>query len=362
MCSKRQHYWPGTTAIVASCPGARRRGRRPIPIGSGSPRSCCSRRRCARSALLRALSGALADGREPGRNPARGGAENLGRARLLRPRPQPARLRQGRGRAAWRAFPGERGGAARASGHRRLYRRRDRGHCLRSTGVLRSTAMSSGSLRGSLRSRTPLPGAKPEVRRRAQALTPARARAISRRRSWISAPPSARPGNRPACCAPGWQHCAARTRGEPESFPRREPKREGRLRRGAAFVVVRADQAVLLRRRPEKGLLGGMSEVPTTAWTHDFDARVRARRRRSEARWRSLPGVVTHVFTHFPLELVVYRAEVPTETPAPVGSRWVPLDESRGRSAAECDAQGVRACVARCAATAAPLPLARQSD
>ena len=87
---------------------------------------------------------------------------------------------------------------------------------------------------------------------------------------------------------------------------------------------MRADGFVLVRTRPPKGLLGGMTEVPTTDWTHDFDedealgaapravARVRPK-------WRRLPGVVTHVFTHFPLELTVYRAEVAATTPAPDG-------------------------------------------
>ena len=36
-------------------------------------------------------------------------------------------------------------------------------------------------------------------------------------------------------------------------------------------------------------------------------------------------GVVTHVFTHFPLELVVYTAKVPARTRAPKGMRWVPI-------------------------------------
>ena len=40
-------------------------------------------------------------------------------------------------------------------------------------------------------------------------------------------------------------------------------------------------------------------------------------------RWRRLPGAVTHVFTHFPLELVVFRAEVPGTAAAPDGMRWI---------------------------------------
>jgi A/G-specific adenine glycosylase len=43
------------------------------------------------------------------------------------------------------------------------------------------------------------------------------------------------------------------------------------------------------------------------------------------ARWQRKLGVVTHVFTHFPLELVVYTANVPARTRAPAGMRWVPI-------------------------------------
>jgi A/G-specific adenine glycosylase len=44
-------------------------------------------------------------------------------------------------------------------------------------------------------------------------------------------------------------------------------------------------------------------------------------------RWRRLPGIVRHVFTHFPLELVVYAAEVPRRTRALKGMRFVPAAE-----------------------------------
>ena len=42
-------------------------------------------------------------------------------------------------------------------------------------------------------------------------------------------------------------------------------------------------------------------------------------------RWHRKVGVVTHVFTHFPLELVVYTARVPARTRAPKDMRWVPI-------------------------------------
>ena len=65
---------------------------------------------------------------------ARRRAQGLGRARLLRPRPQLARLRACRGRASRRQISGERCRAARAARHRRLHRRRHRRDRLRSAG------------------------------------------------------------------------------------------------------------------------------------------------------------------------------------------------------------------------------------
>jgi A/G-specific adenine glycosylase len=129
------------------------------------------------------------------------------------------------------------------------------------------------------------------------------------------------------------ESCAAYARGDAETLPRRTPKREGALRRGAAFVVRRADGMVLVRTRPAKGLLGAMTEVPTTQWRHDFDEdkartgapRFASTKMQKRIAWRKVAGVVRHVFTHFPLELSVYAADVPARTPAPSGTRWVAL-------------------------------------
>jgi A/G-specific adenine glycosylase len=92
------------------------------------------------------------------------------------------------------------------------------------------------------------------------------------------------------------------------------------------------DGRVLLRRRPDKGLLALMMEVPGSAWAHDYDerfARRSAPRLRAKMQWRRLHGVVRHVFTHFPLEVAVFAAQVPRATPAPKGARWVSIHELR---------------------------------
>jgi A/G-specific adenine glycosylase len=114
------------------------------------------------------------------------------------------------------------------------------------------------------------------------------------------------------------------------------PKREGALRHGGAFVARRTDGFLLVRTRPASGLLGGMTEVPTTAWGQDFDGEgaLKSAPRFAGARpaWRRVAGLVRHVFTHFPLELTVYLVELPARTPAPAGTRWVALPDLAGEA------------------------------
>ena len=106
-----------------------------------------------------------------------------------------------------------------------------------------------------------LPAAKLEIHRLAAGLTPASrpgdfVQAMMDLGATICTP------KRPACALCPWNEaCAARALGTAETFPRKAPKREGRLRRGAAFVAIRADGTLLVRTRPPRGLLGGMTEV-----------------------------------------------------------------------------------------------------
>jgi A/G-specific adenine glycosylase len=178
-----------------------------------------------------------------------------------------------------------------------------------------------------------LPGAKPEVRRLAASLRPGErpgdfAQGLMDLGATICTPKN------PACGLCPWNDaCAARVRGDAETFPRKAEKVQGRKRHGAAFVAIRADGAVLARTRPAKGLLGGMTEVPTTQWSHDFDPETALEHAPlARAAWRRLPGVVTHVFTHFPLELTVYMARAPARTPAPQGTRWVSAGDIAGEA------------------------------
>ncbi len=203
----------------------------------------------------------------------------------------------------------------------------------------------------------PLPGAKAELRRRAQDLLPP------------ERPPGERPPGEPppgepkddfpygdlaqalmdlgaTVCLPAKPRCEScplaadcrgRQAGLAAELPRRAPRRARPLRRGVAFWLTRADGAVLLRRRAEAGLLGGMMEVPSTEWREAPWSAEEAGAQApgtglgaapSSVGWRPLPGVVRHGFTHFRLELEVWTAAAPVEIGDAAGSaRWTRPEE-----------------------------------
>ena len=173
----------------------------------------------------------------------------------------------------------------------------------------------------------PLPQAKPLIRQLAATLLGA-SRAGDSAQALMDLGSSICTPKKPACAlCPLNDGCAARRRGDQEIFPRKLAKKTGALRRGAAFVVTRGPD-LLVRTRPEKGLLGGMTEVPGSDWLagqDDKTALKQAPQWKAVPRWHRKAGIVTHVFTHFPLELVVYTARVAGRMRAPPGMRWVPI-------------------------------------
>jgi A/G-specific adenine glycosylase len=172
----------------------------------------------------------------------------------------------------------------------------------------------------------PLPGAKTELGRRMAALVPADrpgdfAQAMMDLGATVCQPKA------PKCMlCPLQDRCAGRALGIAAELPVKAAKQAKPTRHAVAFWTVRGDGRVLLRRRPERGLLGGMLEVPSTDWTEarwsDGPALGHAP---VPAPWEALPGVVRHSFTHFHFEIAVWAARVPADAPAADGDWW-PLD------------------------------------
>ena len=153
---------------------------------------------------------------------------------------------------------------------------------------------------------TPLPAAKPELRRLAAALTPAErpgdyAQAVMDLGATVCTP------RKPRCMICPWQEpCLARREGIAGTLPRKSPKPFRPQKHAVVFWLSRPDGAILLQRRPEEGLLGGLMEVPSTPWREDrWTVEEALGSAPAKARWQSLDGVVRHGFTHFDIEMVV---------------------------------------------------------
>lgn len=163
-----------------------------------------------------------------------------------------------------------------------------------------------------------LPGSKPTLKDHATRLTPQHrpgdhAQALMDLGATICTPKS------PACgICPLMQACAARTQGIAADLPKKTPKKPKPTRLGYVYLVTRADGAMLLETRPEKGLLGGMLAFPTSDWSnaptqdHPLDAD-----------WHDPNLEVRHTFTHFHLRLSLRTANVALDTP-PQRGEFVP--------------------------------------
>ncbi len=112
--------------------------------------------------------------------------------------------------------------------------------------------------------------------------------------------------------------CAAHKTGIAATLPRKVPKKAKPTRHGICYLAQREDGAVLLTTRPDKGLLGGMAELPGGDWVEGEPPAAPP----LAADWRD-KGEVQHTFTHFHLILRVFHAELPLDTGVERG-RWVP--------------------------------------
>ncbi len=124
---------------------------------------------------------------------------------------------------------------------------------------------------------------------------------------------------RPDCpSCPLKADCRAFALGKVEQFPVKPPKKAKPMRHGWAYII-HDGKAFGVERRPEKGLLAGMTGLPTTDWRVVDDEPSGPDLIDVEGRYI---GRVEHVFTHFRLFLDVVeiqRDDVPGDLKIDIG-------------------------------------------
>ena len=124
-------------------------------------------------------------------------------------------------------------------------------------------------------------------------------------------------------------HCAATKAGDMETYPVKQPKKLRPTRRAISFWLVHDDH-ILLERRADQGLLGGMLGLFSTLWIERADfpatpewiaaAPVPSNR---QINWAMVEGTAKHTFTHFHLETRMVVAVAPTRLNVENGF-WIP--------------------------------------
>ncbi len=167
---------------------------------------------------------------------------------------------------------------------------------------------------------TPLPNARPAIRAATNTITP-NARVGDFAQAMMDLGQAVCTVRRPQCLlCPLVTHCTAHARGEPERYPVKIPKPDRPHRHGTIFWLTREGangREVLLVRRPDRGLLGGMRALPTGAWEQDPPGLAGAP---ADTRWRALNTQVSHGFTHFTLDLALVTGEA--HGTVPTGEWW----------------------------------------
>ena len=164
---------------------------------------------------------------------------------------------------------------------------------------------------------TPMPAARAEIYARMEALTPLIGAGDFAQGLMDLARSICTPRNPRCMLCPVMVDCAGRD--APETYPFKPAKSKRPERNGTAWWI-RCGDEVLLIRRPEKGLLGGMRALPSGEW-RAFPAA-----KPPIAGNRQPIGSVAHIFTHFRLTLNIEAIRLKRGCKPQLDGEWWPLD------------------------------------
>ena len=164
---------------------------------------------------------------------------------------------------------------------------------------------------------TPMPAARDEIYARMDQLTPATGAGDFAQGCMDLARSLCTPRNPKCLLCPLTDECQGKA--APETYPVKTAKAARPERSGTAWWI-ECEGEVLLVRRPDKGLLGGMRALPSSGWTDRDVFTV------FEGDWHTI-GTVTHIFTHFRLTLTIEGVRLKRGCKPQLDGEWWRLDQ-----------------------------------
>lgn len=132
----------------------------------------------------------------------------------------------------------------------------------------------------------------------------------------------------PACSlCPLNQNCSGYAQGTPEIYPLRAPKKERPKRYGYVYYITNKQGDVLIHKRPDKGLLGGMYGLPTSEWLENEGTLEHLRLAENKVVCTGGRSSITHVFTHFHLTLTLFSCVILDNINIPLNYEWIDEEE-----------------------------------
>lgn len=136
----------------------------------------------------------------------------------------------------------------------------------------------------------------------------------------------------PKCLlCPVQSHCKAFAQGKQDELPVKGKKKPPKLVKLAVAVIRNGKNEVLIRRRPNTGLLAGMWEFPCfevsgTGKKEQLNAKLSGTYG-ARVEWKARLRNVQHVFTHLKWELAVYEGEIREPLQRQKELEWASVDK-----------------------------------
>jgi A/G-specific adenine glycosylase len=159
----------------------------------------------------------------------------------------------------------------------------------------------------------PLPKSKPRIKELTDTVTPDERSGDFAQAMMDIGATVCTPRNPKCMICPLTDLCDGRKAGTANDLPKKEPKKPKPTRYCYAWWIENDLGEILLRKRDEKGMLGGMIEIPTSEWleqAQDLETCLSVAGLGEELKKKLVSDEAKHTFTHFHFEMKVVKFQL----------------------------------------------------